>query len=322
MSSKKERMKQINRMLLEMASGNFFYRLQRTAKNDNLEAISISLNMLAEEIQDTLLHQGYANSNNPIVEIIQMSIILNDQNYIEMLNQEACNILSILYNDALGHPFENYLHESSKEIWLKISKELLNENFYDYATELKFKTRDNLIIPKQCFITLFKGLADNERKTLITVIHHSNKKTQLENDLKKRVIEFSKKPKTKANGITKKPKIRLSFEDIRKIRKGRDLIINNLEKDLPSLKEFALQLGTNEFKLKYGFKELFGTSVFRFLTDERLRKSQMMIQYSDLPIKSIAHMNGFKSMSHFSRTFKNRYGYSPSELRKKSLNRE
>ncbi|TXD81188.1 helix-turn-helix transcriptional regulator [Subsaximicrobium wynnwilliamsii] len=89
--------------------------------------------------------------------------------------------------------------------------------------------------------------------------------------------------------------------------------------DFPSLKDFALQIGTNEFKLKYGFKELYGTTVYRFLVQERLRKAQMMIQYSDLPLKSIAYMTGFKSMPHFSRTFKKRYGYSPSALRNNSI---
>ena len=112
----------------------------------------------------------------------------------------------------------------------------------------------------------------------------------------------------------------MSFEDIRKIREGHDIIINNLEMDFPSLKDFALQLGTNEFKLKYGFKELYGTSVYRFLKEERMRKSKMMIQYSGQSLKTSAQMTGFKSMAHFSRTFKKRYGYTPSELRKKALN--
>lgn len=89
--------------------------------------------------------------------------------------------------------------------------------------------------------------------------------------------------------------------------------------DFPSLKDFALQLGTNEFKLKYGFKELYGTTVHRFLMEERLRKSKMMIQFTDQSLKSIAHTTGFKSISHFSRTFKKRYEYAPSELRKKTL---
>ena len=55
-------MQRINQMLLEMASGNFFYRLERSTKNDSLESLAISLNILAEEIQETMLHQGYVKT--------------------------------------------------------------------------------------------------------------------------------------------------------------------------------------------------------------------------------------------------------------------
>ena len=103
---------------------------------------------------------------------------------------------------------------------------------------------------------------------------------------------------------------------MRKIREGRDLIMNNLENELPSLKEFAHQLGTNEFKLKYGFKQLYGTSVYRFLLQERLRKSKMLIQHTDHSIKTIAYQTGFKSIPHFSRVFKKTFGYTPTALRK------
>lgn len=318
-------MKRINQMLLEMASGNFFYRLERSSKNDNLEAISISLNMLAEEIQETMLHQGYANSNNTIMEIIQMSFILNDSGTIEMVNQQTCNILSILHTDIIGSSFTDFLVKSSQIKWENLLNELYQKEFFDTALELTFKTNASLLIPKTCYITTFKGKHSEHRRILITVIHHSNSQDTIENDLKKRVIEFSNRQKDGGEEKpinTQKPKLRLSFEDIRKIRKGHDIIINNLDKELPSLKDFALELGTNEFKLKYGFKELYGTTVYRFLSQERLRKSKMMIQYSDKSIKSIAHLTGFKSISHFSRTFKKRYGYAPSELRKKTLNRD
>ena len=80
----------------------------------------------------------------------------------------------------------------------------------------------------------------------------------LEHDLKQQVIQFSKNQKQNSNDTllnAPKPKLRLSFQDIRKIRAGHDIIINNLEMDFPSLKDFALQLGTNEFKLKYGLVE-------------------------------------------------------------------
>ena len=174
------------------------------------------------------------------------------------------------------------------------------------------------MVPSACYITTFKSEDSKMKKTLVTVVHHSNDRDRLEKELK-RSVTTSKKKKGNNDTHSKKPKLRLSFEDIKKLSKGRDIIINNLEKDFPSLKDFALQIGTNEFKLKYGFKELYGTSVYRFLKNERLRKSKMLVQYSDLHIKTIAHMTGFKSIPHFSRSFKKQYGYTPSALRKKSL---
>ncbi len=322
---RKQRMQRINQMLLEMASGNFFYRLERSTKNDNIEALGLTLNILAEEIQEAMLHQGYANSNNTIMETIQMSFILDDKGRIQMANQQTCNILSVLHTDIIGTHFTNFLTEISILKWQDFWKTLIQQEFNDTTLELTFKTKGSLVIPKTCHITTFKSENNDERKVLITVIHHSNSLDKLENDLKRRVIQFSNQQKHEADETplgSQKPKLRLSFEDIRKIREGRDIIINNLEKELPSLKDFALQLGTNEFKLKYGFKELYGTSVYRFLRNERLRKSKMMIQFTDQSLKSIAHMTGFKSISHFSRTFKNRYEYTPSDLRKKSLNRD
>lgn len=322
--NKNHRMNRIHQMLLEMASGNFFYRMERSAKNDNIEAISISLNMLAEEIQETMLHQGYANSNGTFMDIVQMSFILDENNVVQMTNQQTCTILSILHTDIIGKPFDFLLTESSMQKWKNIRKQIDQKTFYDKSFELTFKTKGNLVIPKVCYLSTFKNSEQEPRRTLITIIHHSNSLKELENDLKQRVIQFTNKEHetTKENpSKPQKPKLRLSFDDIRKIREGRNIIINNLEKELPSLRDFALQLGTNEFKLKYGFKELYGTTVYRFLLYERLRKSKMMIQYSDLPLKSIAHMVGFKSFPHFSRAFKKRYEYSPSELRKKTISK-
>ncbi|WP_308993908.1 helix-turn-helix domain-containing protein [Mariniflexile litorale] len=321
-TKKKQRIQRINQMLLEMASGNFFYRLERTAKNDNFEAISISLNMLAEEIQETMLHQGYVNSNTTLLEIIQMSFIIDGDGRIEMVNQQACNILSVRHTDLLGTLFTAFLVEKSQTIWQNTWHALEQNEFQDTSLELTFKSKGSLVVPKTCYITTFKGINTNSKKTLITIIHHTTRQDHLENELKRRVMQYSHNQKQPSNTIKTNPqktKLRLSFEDIRKIREGHNSIINNLEKDFPSLKDFALQLGTNEFKLKYGFKQLYGTTVHHFLMAERLRKSKMMIQFTDQSLKSIAYMTGFKSTAHFSRTFKKRYEYTPRDLRKNSL---
>ncbi len=311
-------------MLLEMASGNFFYRLERSAKNDNIEALTISLNMLAEEIQGILLHQGYANINDIIVDIIQMNFILNKNGQIEATNRQSCNILSTLYKDLIGKPFEHILNERSQLKWEAVKMDILKKEDYESSLELEFKTKGNLLLPKVCYVSTFEDTNEHSKKVLVSIIHHSTTHKELKKNLKKRVIEHNSNLKNdidqKQLTDEKPSKIRLSFDDIRKLRKGHDIIINNLEKDLPSLKDFALQLGTNEFKLKYGFKELYGMPVHRYLMQERLRKSNMLIQYTDKSLKTIAHMTGFKSMPHFSRAFKKHFGYTPSELRKKHLN--
>jgi AraC-like DNA-binding protein len=321
--TKNERLQRINQMLLEMAGGNFFYRLERSGENDTIEALVVILNMLAEEIQESFLHQGYVNSKGTTKPIVQLFFMLNANGIIQMINQKTCTVLSTLYNDIIEKPFDSFLTEASKTKWRKTWKALQQKDFYDTSLELTFKSHQKLLIPNACYITTFKGKSFGERKTLITAIHYSNKQSELERDLKEHIVHFIDKQESVFKGIKpKKPKLRLSYEDIRKIRKGHDIIIHNLEKELPSLKDFAHQLGTNEFKLKYGFRELYGTSVYRFLIQERLRKTKMLIQYSDLPLKSIAHKTGFKSIPHFSRTFKKRYGYSPSMLRKKTMNEE
>tara|TARA_R100000306_G_C4380445_1_gene144001 strand:- start:2404 stop:3342 length:939 start_codon:yes stop_codon:yes gene_type:complete len=310
-----ERLKHIEKMLMEISAGNFFYRVERSVKNDNVEALVVVLNMMAEEIQEAMVHQGYVQAHGTIKHMVQMSFILDAKGYIQATNQRTCSILSTLYSEIIEKPFITFLDESSKVKWKNILKILKQKDIYETSVELTFKTKSNLVVPSACYITTFKGEHSELKKTLVTVVHHSNDRDRLEKDLKQSVIKSEKKKKPHF----KKPKIRLNHEDIRKLSKGRDIIINNLEKDFPSLKDFALQIGTNEFKLKYGFKELYGTSVYRFLKNERLRKSKMLIQYSDLHIKTIAHMTGFKSIPHFSRSFKKRYGFTPSALRKKSL---
>nr|WP_281501008.1 AraC family transcriptional regulator [Cellulophaga sp. F20128] len=240
-----------------------------------------------------------------------------------MANQQSCYLLSLASQDIIGTPFEKILDTTSLAKWKVLWTSFLQKKKTESTIALKFRTKSGLVISKTAHLTALTESKKEQIKILITIILHSNHQIELDNKLKQSVHQFSTHQKKIHKETLVKPaksKIRLSFEDIRKIREGHTFILNNLGKDFPSLKDFAHQLGTNEFKLKYGFRELYGTSVYRFLKQERFRKAQMLVQYGDQSIKSIANISGFKSFSHFSRTFKKRYGYTPSELRKKSLN--
>tara|TARA_R110002050_G_scaffold24083_3_gene64253 strand:+ start:6104 stop:7060 length:957 start_codon:yes stop_codon:yes gene_type:complete len=312
-TGKKERIQRIYFMLLEMANGNFFHRLERSGKEDDIEAVETCLNMLAEEIQESLTHQSYANSKGVMKHIVQMCFLLDDQGIIQMINQNAYKMLSYLHKNIINKPFISILTKNSKSKWSNVWNDMVEKDFFDTSLELTFKTSEKLLLPSNCYITAYKDNSDKGRKILVTVVLHSKVQQEIEKELKLSVMAFESDDEP-----VNETKPNLTFEDIKKIRAGYESIINNPEKDFPSLKDFALLLGTNEFKLKYGFKELYGTSVHQFLINERLRKAKMLVQYSDLSLKSIAHKTGFKSISHFSRSFKKRYEYNAKTLRRQS----
>ncbi|MBO6531945.1 MAG: helix-turn-helix domain-containing protein [Muricauda sp.] len=300
------RVKRIKKMLLEMAKGNFFYTLEPSDKNDNIASLVVMLNMVSEEIRAAFIHQGFANAHTTPQCIIQLSLILNDSGQIELVTNGTCSLLSYLPKDLIGKPITEFMTEKSKEKWTKkLSKHLKRERS-ETVLFLEFMTNDGLILAKDCQLSVYQALDGSGQKILLNTVFFS-KGEPFETGLPKKTLKVTKG--------TKEHKVTLTPKDIQIIRGVHDAIINNLDKDLPSLKELAHQEGTNEYKLKYGFKQVYGTTIFRFLIQERLRMARTLILHSTHTIKQIVQMTGFKSKTHFSRAFKDKYGRSPSEFR-------
>jgi len=99
--SKKNRIKEVNLMLIKLATGNFGYRLKRSFKNDSIEALVLVTNILAEEIQESFIHQGFVNAKGSIKYIIQMSFLLDNHGIIQMANQKTYTLLSAIYTDII-----------------------------------------------------------------------------------------------------------------------------------------------------------------------------------------------------------------------------
>jgi len=103
--------------------------------------------------------------------------------------------------------------------------------------------------------------------------------------------------------------------DLEKVYYARDLIFGRLNDPL-SLPELSLLCGLNEFKLKKYFKEAFGSSVFAFLQEERLKAARRLIYEGQKNISMIAYELGYAHPQHFQRAFKKRFGVTPRSLLK------
>ena len=78
--------------------------------------------------------------------------------------------------------------------------------------------------------------------------------------------------------------------------------------------ELARLAGTNASTLSLGFRQLFGTSVFAYVRQQRLELAYRMLASGNISVADAAHACGYTD-SHFSKVFRQRYGVSPSGLR-------
>lgn len=85
------------------------------------------------------------------------------------------------------------------------------------------------------------------------------------------------------------------------------------------LEQFAQRVAVNSTYLNRYFNQEYGCSFLQYLTSLRIEQAEMLLRDSNAEIEDICYNTGFNSPSAFHKAFKNRYGYSPSEWRRRCL---
>lgn len=78
-----------------------------------------------------------------------------------------------------------------------------------------------------------------------------------------------------------------------------------------TIEGLAIEVGLNRTKLQYGFKQVFGVSIYDFQLQKRMEKAKALLRKTQKSIKEIARLTGYKSTSSFSQAFKKAVGVSP-----------
>ncbi|HVI44179.1 MAG TPA: AraC family transcriptional regulator [Chitinophaga sp.] len=110
------------------------------------------------------------------------------------------------------------------------------------------------------------------------------------------------------------PRSVLKSGDAERIRHVKELIEENIQEPC-SLIELASRAGLNDFKLKKGFKEMFGNTVFGYMNHVRMEKARLMLLEGRQSIADISFVVGYKNPQHFTAAFKKHFGYLPSDLK-------
>lgn len=110
--------------------------------------------------------------------------------------------------------------------------------------------------------------------------------------------------------------IPLSPDDQTKITNARDLLIHRMDTP-PTIAEIAKTVGVNTFKLKKGFKQLYGTTMFAYLRSRRLDQAYKFISSGEMNVTEAAFEVGYANPSAFASAFRKAYGIKPIECRKR-----
>jgi AraC-like DNA-binding protein len=99
-------------------------------------------------------------------------------------------------------------------------------------------------------------------------------------------------------------------QNVLKIRKAKDIIITRMAEP-PGLQELANEVGLSLRKLKDGFKQIYGDSVFSFLFDYKMEFARKLLESNQHNVNEVGHKVGYSTSSHFIAAFKKKFGTTP-----------
>lgn len=108
-----------------------------------------------------------------------------------------------------------------------------------------------------------------------------------------------------------KPAPPLSVRDRQRLQQARHLLVADPERTV-TLRDLARQVGLNEHKLKLGFRQMFGNSVYAYLQDHRMRMAADMLERDGATVTDVALAVGYSNPAHFAKLFRRHFGVAPS----------
>ncbi|MFZ4106909.1 helix-turn-helix transcriptional regulator [Flavobacterium sp.] len=99
-------------------------------------------------------------------------------------------------------------------------------------------------------------------------------------------------------------------ENVLKIKKAKEIIITNMAEP-PGLEELSEQVGLSLKKLKMGFKQIYGDTVYGFLLDYKMDYARQLLDSGSYNVNEVGLKIGYSTGSHFIAAFKKKFATTP-----------
>jgi AraC-like DNA-binding protein len=102
----------------------------------------------------------------------------------------------------------------------------------------------------------------------------------------------------------------LDEDNVRRIKKAKEIVISRMAEP-PTLVHLAEEIGLSLKKLKEGFKQIYGDSVYSFLFDYKMDYARKMLESGEHNVNEVGLKVGYSTASHFIAAFRKKFGTTP-----------
>jgi AraC-like DNA-binding protein len=213
----------------------------------------------------------------------------------------------LLYNPVQELPINALLYPNSLVISILISIKKFHGLFSNQADQISFLNKDNIgnKFYKEKKLEPMMSVVLNQMVQLS--VHESMHNLYL----RAKVFELMSFyfNRSKEMDIEQCPFL-VDDKNIKKIRLAKEIIISRMIEP-PSLPDLASEVEISLKKLKEGFKQVYGASVFVFLLDYKMQVSKTMLSSGNYNVNEVALKVGYSTATHFINAFKKKFGTTP-----------
>ena len=213
----------------------------------------------------------------------------------------------LLYNPIQKLPINASLESNSLVLSVLISIKKFHSLFSNQADQISFLNKDNIGN---------KFYKDKKLGPMISVVLNQMTQQSVHESMHKlylraKVFELMSLyfSRDKEMDIEQCPFL-MDDTNIKKIRKAKDIIISRMTEP-PTLNHLANEVEISLKKLKEGFKQVYGASVYVFLLDYKMQVSKRLLSSGNYNVNEVALKVGYSTATHFINAFKKKFGTTP-----------
>jgi len=234
----------------------------------------------------------------------QMNFIFNEGNYSFPVNEDHS---MLLFNPQKALPIQVELAPNSWLVSVLISISKFHSLFSTDADHISFLTPENSSKKYYDNLPFTSSIAVVLSQILQAKVHDSMKSLYFKGKVYELLSLYFNKSEDPS--LEQCPFL-VDEENVRKIRKAKDIILERMS-DPPSLENLATEIGLSLKKLKEGFKQLYGDTVFAYLLDHKMEEARRMLNSQKFNVNEVGLKLGYSTASHFIAAFKKKYGTTP-----------